>query len=92
MLLALAALAANGGLRAAPSAQAATTDSVATTATVGSVLDIADQCSGTMDITVVLGGHAADDCQINFGGSNDASVTLRATSSAGNPQKGSRPD
>lgn len=81
--LLVAAVLSNAGVHVAQPAKAATTDSVVVTATVPSGLSIADQCAGAMGISVVLGGHAADDCQIQFGATNDSSVNLRASSSAG---------
>lgn len=83
LLLAIIAVMANIGLDPTPKAVGATTDSVTVTATVGSVLDIADQCSGAMSISVILGTYSDGTCAINFGASNDTSVYLRASSSAG---------
>lgn len=78
-----AGLMANIGFDPTPGAVAATTDSVTVTATVGSTLDIADQCSGAMAITVAMGVYSDGSCAVNFGASNDSSVNLRASSSAG---------
>ncbi len=82
-LLVAAAALTNAGIDPTPPASGATTDTVTVTATVGSTLDVADQCSGAMAITVTMGGYADGTCAINFGASNDASVTLRVGSSAG---------
>jgi hypothetical protein len=82
-LLVAAAVLANGGVDPTPQAVGASTDSVVTTATVGGFLDVQDQCSGAMPITVVGGAYADGVCAINFGSTNDATTTLRASSSAG---------
>ena len=48
-------------------------------------MSVADQCAvtGTMAVAVALGTHADGTCAINFGSTNDSSVTLQAGSSAG---------
>lgn len=82
-LLLLAAVFAAAGHEPVPAAPAATTDNVTVTATVGSALDVADQCAGAMAITVTMAAYSDGTCAVNFGATNDASVTLRANSSAG---------
>ncbi len=81
-LLVTAAVLANAGLDPTPSATGAITDSVLVTATVGSTLDVQDQCTGNIGITVLLGVYSDGTCAINFGASNDSSVTLRARGAA----------
>lgn len=81
LLLAAAALLANLGFSPEQRAVAAT-DTVNVTATVSSSLSVADQCSGALGITVVLGAHADGTCAVQFGSTNDASVTLRAAAAA----------
>jgi hypothetical protein len=83
LLLNAAALLANHGMDPTPRASGASTDSVVVTATVASSLDVQDQCTGAVAITVVMGGYADGTCAINFGASNDPSVNLRVSSSAG---------
>lgn len=83
VLLLGAGIVANAGVDPTPSAIGATTDNVTVTATVGSTLDMADGCSGAIGITVAMGTYAGGSCAITFGASNDSSVNLRASSSAG---------
>jgi hypothetical protein len=78
-----AALAANGGMDPTPDAVGASTDTVTVTATVGSFLDVQDQCTGAIGITVLPGGHADGGCAINFGSTNDATTFLQVGSPAG---------
>jgi hypothetical protein len=81
LLLGMLVLLTNAGVSATPSAKAAT-DSVAVTATVGSLLAVADQCSGAYAITVLMGGYEdGTPCAVQFGSSNNANVSLRAAAS-----------
>ena len=64
-------------------AVAATTDTVAVTSTVGSVLSVTDTCSSAVAISVSPNSFQAGTCGFQFGSTNDATTTLRITSSAG---------
>lgn len=81
-LVAAVAVAAGGAGFVAPGAEAAT-DTVAVTATVGSSLSVSDTCSGAIGISIVLSSYAAGSCAFEFGSTNDATTTLRISSSAG---------
>lgn len=82
VLLLAAAVLANLGIATEQKAVAAT-DSVTVTATVASSLAVADQCAtaGALGISVTLGAHSAGSCAIQFGSTNDSSVTLRGAAS-----------
>ncbi len=64
-------------------ADAAPTDSVNVTSTVGSVLSLSDTCSSDVSITVVLSSFQSGTCTFMYGSTNDATTFLRVSSSAG---------
>jgi hypothetical protein len=81
LILGMLVIMTNAGVSATPSAKAAT-DTVTVTATVGSALAVADQCSGAYAITVALGTYSdGTPCAVQFGATNIASVSLRVAAS-----------
>lgn len=73
----------NAGVQWTPAAVAAGTDSIVTTATVGSSLEVADQCGGAFTVTVTVSAFAGNGCAVDFGSSNDATTNLQVGSTAG---------
>ncbi len=71
------------GIAAVDMAAGAASDSVATTATVGSVLSVADTCTGAVSFSVTLSTYSSGSCTFQFGATNDATTTLRIDTAAG---------
>lgn len=82
LILIVAAILANLGVKPTPSAQAASTDSVTVTATVASAVSITD-CGANLALTVAIGTYSDAGCAITFGATNDTTTTARVYRPAG---------
>jgi hypothetical protein len=81
-----AAAVVNGGIDPTPDAVGASTDTVTVTATVAAFLDVQDQCSGAMPITVVGGASSSAGAFLSPAGFADEGATcanLSAVDEAG---------